>query len=85
MRCRKTQIYLLKTQRKNSPTVGFLLPRLKPNFKKERKICRRLFMSSFKREIRKLHMVVHVQKTAKEKCTKKCDAGAKLLFYLQIY
>ena len=26
-------------------------------------------------------MVVHVKETAK-KCTKKCDAGAKLLFYL---
>ena len=58
-----------------------LTARFKPNFKRERKICRLLFTSSFKREIRKLHMVVPVKETAK-KCTKKCDAGAKLLFYL---
>ena len=58
-----------------------LTARLKPNFKRERKIGRRLFTSSFKREIRKLHKVVHVKETAK-KCTKKCDASSKLMFYL---
>ena len=58
-----------------------LTARFKPNFKRERKICRHLVTSSFERKIRKFHMVVHVKETAK-KCTKKCDAGAKLLFYL---
>ena len=52
-----------------------------PNLKCERKICRRLFMSFFKREITKFHVVVCVKETAKN-CTKKCDAGAKLLFFL---
>ena len=52
-----------------------LTARLKPDYKRERKICRRLFTSSFKREIRKLDMVVHVKETAKKMCQ-------KLLFYL---
>ena len=37
--------------------------------------------SNFKREIRKFHVVVNVKETAK-KCTKKCDADAKLLVCL---
>ena len=48
---------------------------LKPNFKRERKNCRRFFTSSYKREIRKLHMVVHVKETAK-KMYQKSDASA---------
>ena len=60
-----------------------LTARLKPNYKRERKIRRRLFTSSFKREIRKLNMVVHVKETAKRMYQKVCKcAGAKLLFYL---
>ena len=47
----------------------------------EIKFRRRLFTSSIKRKIRHFHVVV-VQKRAK-KCTKKRDARAKLLFYLQ--
>ena len=43
-----------------------------PNLKCERKIRRRLFMSSFKREITKFHVAVCVKETAKN-CTKKCD------------
>ena len=60
-----------------------LTAQLKPNYKGERKIRRRLFTSSFKREIRKLNMVVHVKETAKRMYQKVCKcAGAKLLFYL---
>ena len=36
-----------------------------PNLKRERKICRLLSTSSFKREIRKLHVAVHVKEKAK--------------------
>ena len=58
-----------------------LTARFRPNFKREGKICRRLLTSFFKREIRKLQVVVRVKETAK-KCTKMGDTGAKLLFYL---
>ena len=61
----------------NAPTVGFLLPGSSQILKEKEKFV----VISFKRKIRKFHMVVHVKETAK-KCTKKCDAGAKLLFYL---
>ena len=54
------------------------------NLKCERKIYRRLFMSSFKREIRKFHMVVCVKETVKN-CTKKYDAGAKLSFAWSVF
>ena len=49
------------------------------SLKRESKICLRLFTSSFKREIRPRGSPRTV--TAK-KCTKKFDAGAKLLFCL---
>ena len=52
-----------------------------PNLKIERKICRRLLTSSFKREIRKFYVAVRVKETAK-KCTKQCDTSTKLLFSL---
>ena len=54
---------------------------LTARFKREGKICRRLLTSFFKREIRKLQVVVRVKETAK-KCTKMGDTDAKLLFYL---
>ena len=47
---------------------------------RERKICRRLFTSSIKREIRHFHVVFFVE--AAEKCTKKRDARESLLFCL---
>ena len=53
-----------------------------PNLKRERNICRRLSTSSFKREIRKLHVVVHVIKKRKKHVPKNVIQGAKLLFYL---
>ena len=77
---KKPHEYVLKTRGKT-----FLLqsdsycPIL--NLKRGGKICRRLSTSSFKREIRKLHVVVHVKEKAKT-CTQECDPGAKLFFLL---
>ena len=51
-----------------------------PSSEREIKFRRCLFTYSIRREIRHFHVVV-VQKRAK-KCTKKCDARAKLLFFL---
>ena len=48
-------------------------------FKRGRKIRRRMFTFSIKRQIRRFHVVV-VQLTSR-KCTKKRDARAKLLFW----
>ena len=60
-----------------------LTARLKPNYKRERKIRRRLFTSSFKREIRKLNMVVHVKETAKRMYQKVCKcAGFFCLIFM---
>ena len=53
-----------------------------PNLKRERKICCRLFTSSFKRKVRKFHMVVSVKETAK-KCTKRCNAGAVIVLLIK--
>ena len=64
-RCRKplTQICPLKS--KIFPQSDSHCPI--PNLKRERKICPRLFTSSFKREIRKFHVVVRVKKKKKKK------------------
>ena len=75
-----TQICPVKSQRKQ-----ILLQSdsccLIPNLKRKRKICLRLFTSSFKRKIRKFRVVVRVKETTKKR-TEKCDVGAKLLFCL---
>ena len=58
-------------EKKNSPTVGFLPPGLSQILKEKEKIvvfCLR--PPSIKREIRKLHMVVHVKETAKKNVPK---------------
>ena len=70
---------LSRAREKKYSAVGFLLPDSK--FKMGKKNLSSFFMSSFKREIRKFHVVVCVKEMVKN-CTKKCDAGAKLLFYL---
>ena len=59
-----------------------LTARLKPNFKRERNICGRLFTSSFKREIRKLHMVVHVKKKTAKKMYQKVRCRCKVIVLL---
>ena len=41
-----------------------------PNLKRERKICPRLFTSSFKREIKKFHVIVRVKKKRQRNVTK---------------
>ena len=80
-RCRKSHKYVLSEAIEKEILLQSDSYCSIPNVKIERKVSRRLFTSSFKREIRKFHVVVHVKETAK-KCNKKCDAGAKLLFCL---
>ena len=62
----------------NSPGVEFL--RALFNFRKRKKVHCCLVTSSITREIRHFHIVVVHRKA--RKCTKKCDASAKLLFCL---
>ena len=78
---KKPHKYVLKTRGKK-----ILLPSDSycpiPNLKRETKICRRLSTSFLKREIRKLHVVVHVIKKRQKDVPKSVIQGAKLLFYL---
>ena len=60
----------------NAGDVSCLIFRF--NSKRGRKIRRRMFTFSIKRQIRRFHVVV-VQWTSK-KCTKKRDARAELLY-----
>ena len=59
-----------------------LAARLKPNFTREGKIGRHLFTSSFKREIRKLHMVVYVKETTKNVPKSAMQVQSRLFIYL---
>ena len=60
-RTKKPHKYVLKTREKKLLLQLDSSYCLIPNLKRERKICCRLSTSSFKREIRKLHVVVHIK------------------------